>query len=125
MNKFEENAIIFLSYPLFIAAFIFFLPLMAFISLYIWCASGTPVVVRRSLGGAGRQKHYVFEFRIPTKDRGNTLLDAKRTRLGDFLYKSRLYMLPTVVNLAFGCSAATSIPVRKQSTEVDSRLVAD
>jgi lipopolysaccharide/colanic/teichoic acid biosynthesis glycosyltransferase len=84
------------------SAFIFFLPLILFISLYILLESGAPIFIRRRLDGFGDQEDYVFEFRISTQDRVDACLNAKRTRFGNFLYGSELYLLPALMNSVFG-----------------------
>ena len=102
MNIFNRKPTSLLGNIAFASAFIFFLPLILFISLYILLESGAPIFIRRRLDGFGDQEDYVFEFRISTQDRVDACLNAKRTWFGNFLYGSELYLLPVLMNLVFG-----------------------
>jgi len=85
---------------------VFFTPILLAVAVLIKCESSGPIFLKRHGCSANGDIIKVWEFRTvftATQDRNAlAVLPAKYTRLGNFLFETRLVLLPRLLNVLRG-----------------------
>jgi len=91
------------------AGLVFFLPLIALVSLAVWSETKGPVFFRQECVGMGGRKFYLLKFRTMRTDATSaagseyaTEVDNRITRVGLLLRKYQLDELPQLINVLRG-----------------------
>ena len=77
-------------------------PLLIAVTLAIKCESPGPALVRRSVLDRNGRRAEVLNFRVHEWDTGREKGAGHMTRLGQFLWYTRIQTLPQLINMARG-----------------------